>query len=78
MSLFTNNVIFCTQHDHLDVLEGAELVAGDEKSDKARHGGDRARVEVGQGGVRAVVEFLSSTISGVVFVVIKTTIVAMT
>ena len=39
--------------DHLDVLEGAELVAGDEKSDKARHGGDRARVEVGQGGVRA-------------------------
>ena len=39
--------------DHLNVLEGAELVAGDEKSDKVGHGGDRARVEVGQGGVRA-------------------------
>ena len=39
--------------DHLDVLEGAEFVAGDEKSDKVGHGGDRARVEVGQGGVRA-------------------------
>ena len=49
---FTNG-IFCTQHDHLDVFEGAEPVAGDEKSDKARHGGDRSRVEVGQGGVRA-------------------------
>ena len=52
MSLLTK-VIFCTRHDHLDVLEGAELVAGDEKSDKVGHGGDRARVEVGQGGVRA-------------------------
>ena len=61
--------------DHLDVLEGAELVAGDEKSDEVGHGGDRARVEVGQGGVRAVVENLSTTtIIGVIFVVMKTTI----
>ena len=51
MSLLTNG-IFCTQ-DHLDVLEGAEFVAGDEKSDEVGHGGDRARVEVGKGGVRA-------------------------
>ena len=52
MSLLTK-VIFCTRHDHLDVLERTELVAGDEKSDEVGHGGDCARVEVGQGGVRA-------------------------
>ena len=55
------NGIFCTRHDHLDVLEGTELVAGDEKSDEVGHGGDCARVEVGQGGVRAVVENMSTT-----------------
>ena len=62
MSLLTK-VIFCTRHDHLDVLEGTELVAGDEKSDEVGHGGDCARVEVGQGGVRA--ETLSTMMTAI-------------